>query len=424
MKQRILPIFAILFALTVPVFAEDATEVKKEDAPKPQVEVVFVLDSTGSMGGLIEGAKQKIWAIANEIILQEPQPEVKIGLLTYRDKGDEYVTKMFDLTTDIDAIFGHLQSFRADGGGDTPESVNQALNEAVTKMSWADKEQSVYRVIFLVGDAPPHMNYQDDVKYPESCELALQKNIIINTIQCGNISSCTPIWEEIAKSSEGNFSRIMQSGNVVVIESPYDAEIETLTRELNRTVISYGSEKQQAEVAGKVRVAESAPKAANADRAFFNLKKGGGAVLGAGDLVADSKENEELLRQTDELPEEMQKMTLEERQKYVAQQSEKREEVNRKLGELTAQRSEWLATEGKTKRLEAVAARRGVESIHSRGAALGGYMAPASAAAPGVIHADMEVAAEEAAPAAPAEMDSFDETVAETIREQMNRAKE
>ncbi|MGA2640709.1 MAG: VWA domain-containing protein, partial [Spirochaetia bacterium] len=67
-------------------------------AARPRVEVAFVLDSTGSMGGLIEGAKQKIWSIANGIIAQKPTPEVRIGLVTYRDRGDEYVTKKFDLT--------------------------------------------------------------------------------------------------------------------------------------------------------------------------------------------------------------------------------------------------------------------------------------------------------------------------------------
>src|SRR5512137_2135587 len=93
----------------------------------PQVEVAFVLDSTGSMGGLIEGAKQKIWSIANSVIAEKPTPVVRIGLVSYRDRGDDYVTKRFDLTDDIDMVFRNLQSFQAGGGGDAPESVNQAL---------------------------------------------------------------------------------------------------------------------------------------------------------------------------------------------------------------------------------------------------------------------------------------------------------
>src|SRR5437762_2761800 len=98
---------------------------------KPRIEVCFVLDTTGSMSGLIEGAKQKIWSIANEMISAKPTPELRLGLVGYRDRGDEYVVKTFNLTNDIDAVYANLRGFSAGGGGDTPESVNEALDEAV-----------------------------------------------------------------------------------------------------------------------------------------------------------------------------------------------------------------------------------------------------------------------------------------------------
>src|SRR5258706_14307300 len=109
---------------------------KTTQTPKPRIEVCFVLDTTGSMGGLIEGAKQKIWSIANEMISAQPTPELKLGLIGYRDRGDEYVVKSFSLTDDIDAIYGHLREFQAGGGGDAPESVNDPLAEALHKMPW------------------------------------------------------------------------------------------------------------------------------------------------------------------------------------------------------------------------------------------------------------------------------------------------
>ena len=109
-----------------PAFADD-----KPVSKKPKVEVVFCLDTTGSMGNLIEGAKAKIWAICNQIANGKPTPDLKVGLVAYRDKGDAYVTKVFELTDDLDAIHGHLKGFKADGGGDIPEHVNQALFDAV-----------------------------------------------------------------------------------------------------------------------------------------------------------------------------------------------------------------------------------------------------------------------------------------------------
>src|SRR5205809_408921 len=166
---------------------------------KPRIEVCFVLDTTGSMGGLIEGAKQKIWSIANEMISSKPTPELKLGLIGYRDKGDDYVVKSFPMTDDIDAIYAHLRGFAAGGGGDTPESVNEALAEAIEKMSWS-QDRSVLKIIFLVGDAPPHMDYADGPKYPELCRAAAKKDLIINTVQCGSMAATTPIWKEIAKS--------------------------------------------------------------------------------------------------------------------------------------------------------------------------------------------------------------------------------
>src|SRR5436309_13228620 len=110
---------------------------KKKPAKKPQVEVVFCLDTTGSMGGLIEAAKQKIWSISNQIASGKPTPDLKVGLVAYRDKGDAYVTKVFDLSDDLDAVHGQLKTFQAQGGGDTPEHVNQALFDAVHKVKWS-----------------------------------------------------------------------------------------------------------------------------------------------------------------------------------------------------------------------------------------------------------------------------------------------
>jgi hypothetical protein len=94
----ILPIIlsgSALLAFWQPSFAKTAPTSQS----KPRIEVCFVLDTTGSMGGLIEGAKQKIWSIANEMISAQPTPELKLGLIGYRDRGDEYVVKSFSLTT-------------------------------------------------------------------------------------------------------------------------------------------------------------------------------------------------------------------------------------------------------------------------------------------------------------------------------------
>src|SRR5438477_11488774 len=114
---------ALLAALLLVGFTLGQQPPAKEAPPaKPQVEVVFCLDTTGSMGGLINAAKSKIWAVCNQIAAGKPTPDLKIGLVAFRDHGDEYITKVFDLTDNLDEVYKNLMSFQAKGGGDIPEA--------------------------------------------------------------------------------------------------------------------------------------------------------------------------------------------------------------------------------------------------------------------------------------------------------------
>src|SRR6516165_696670 len=306
----ILPIIlsaSAMLSFWQPMFAKTAPTPQA----KPRIEVCFVLDTTGSMGSLIEGAKQKIWSIANEMISAKPTPELKLGLIGYRDRGDEYVVKSFKLTDDIDSIYAHLRDFKAEGGGDEPESVNEALAEAIEKMPWS-QDRKVLKIIFLVGDAPPHMDYADGPKYPELCRIAAKKDLIINTVQCGSIAATTPIWREIAKASEGSYAAIAQSGGVAVIATPMDDELATLNKKIGQTLIPYGDADLRREVTAKQAFAERAPASAAADRLSYNAKTKKG-VQSRGELLDALASNEVKLESIDkkDLPAKFQKLTKE-----------------------------------------------------------------------------------------------------------------
>ena len=311
------------------------------------IEVCFVLDTTGSMGGLIDGAKKKIWTIANSIVAADPKAKVKFALVPYRDRGDQYITKVFDLTDDLDAVFANLQSFTADGGGDGPESVNQAIDDATNKVSWSADEKAV-KFLFLVGDAPPHMDYADDVKYPKSCEAAVKKGIMINTVQCGTQSDTKDVWQEIARRGEGSYVALEQSGGMVVIDTPMDKEIAELSKEIGALAVPYGSAKQQLEVASKNSVAAAAPAAVAAERASYNAKQNR-AIQGGGDLITDVRERQiDLKKVADaELPDNMRKMPPEERADYLRKQGEERDKLNAKVAELSKQREAYIAEQNK-----------------------------------------------------------------------------
>lgn len=318
------------------------------DQSKPRIEVCFVLDTTGSMGGLIDGAKQKIWSIANEMISAKPTPQLKLSLIGYRDRGDEYVVKSFNLTDDIDAIYGHLREFQADGGGDTPESVNEALDEAIHKMAWSD-DHKVLKIIFLVGDAPPHMDYPNSPKYPDLCREAARKDLIINTVQCGEMAETRAVWQEIAKLSEGSYVEIAQSGNMAVVSTPLDKELAKLNARIGETLIPYGDSKLQSEVHAKREMAAAAPAAAIADRLSYNSRTGGRGIQGRGELVDALNNNEMKWEEIDskQLPGEFQKLSKDELHQRIDKARSERAELQKKVVDLSKKREDYIAQENK-----------------------------------------------------------------------------
>jgi Mg-chelatase subunit ChlD len=310
--------------------------------PRPRVEVVFCLDTTGSMGGLIEGAKAKIWSICNQIANGKPTPQLKVGLVAYRDRGDEYVTRVTDLTDDLDAVHGQLQGFRAQGGGDTPESVNQALDDAVNKISWS-KDRRTLRIIFLVGDAPPHMDYNDDVKYPLTCKKACGKGIIINAIQCGGDPECTRVWRDVAARAKGSFVAIPQDGGrILAVATPWDEELTTINAELARTTLVYGSRRQQREGALKNAEAAGLPADGAAARVAYQCKNGWCATYDLLDCIKQGKVKLESLKK-EELPEPLRNLSLAEQRAYLDRLEKRRAELNKRVLELDRKRADFIA---------------------------------------------------------------------------------
>jgi hypothetical protein len=302
--------------------------------------VVFALDTTGSMASLIEGAKSKIWSLANEIASGQPRPVVRFGLVGYRDLGDEYVTKRVALTEDMDAVYEQLMAFRADGGGDTPEHVNRALREAIEDMAW-EPGQGTLKLIFLVGDAPPH----DDYDEPTSRQLAARardKGIVVNAVRAGGADDTLVAWQKIACIAGGEVASIAQTGGMVEVATPFDGELEQLNAELADTTLGYGSHAERVEVEGK-KARRRAMKAEVAASAVSYSAKGSGG-LGRGDLLGDLADGRVALDELEAqaLPEPMQAMSVAERKAFVDAQQKRREQLRTKIAAASKQRDTWL----------------------------------------------------------------------------------
>jgi uncharacterized protein YegL len=174
------------------------------ERPTPRLDVLFLLDSTGSMGDEIAQLQNNILNISSQIAARLRNADVRYGLVTYRDRGDVYVTQTTDFTPDVLLFQASLNAVRADGGGDTPESLNEALHEAVQNVSW--RGDDVVKLIFLVADAPPHLDYPDDYDYAQEVVAAVQRGIKIHPIAS---SGLTPdgefIFRQIAQYTMGHF---------------------------------------------------------------------------------------------------------------------------------------------------------------------------------------------------------------------------
>ena len=322
------------------------------------LEMVFVLDTTGSMSGLIEGAKQRIWGIVNEVMQSPAHPSVRIGLVGYRDRGDQYVTQVLPLTDDLDKVYATLMNFRADGGGDTPENVRRALADGVARAGWSQQSSrgaNVAQIIFLVGDAPPHEDYQDEPDTLKTTQQAVERGMIVNTIQCGEQADTRQHWQQIARRGEGQFFAIAQDGGVASIASPYDDKLSELGAKLGGTFTAYGggggakgeaarTEMTATQASMETNMRMSAPKAAAADRA---LNKALNTRAYANDLLQDL-ENGTLKIDSlkdENLSEDLRKLGAAERRREIERRLEERRKLRAEIVALAKQRDTYIAAE-------------------------------------------------------------------------------
>ena len=169
-----------------------------------KLDVLFLLDSTGSMGDEIDQLKNNLLSISAQIAALPGQPDVHYGLVTYRDRGDAYVTRISQFTSNVQEFQSVLSSVEAAGGGDIPESLNEALHRAISDVQWRGGE--TVQLIFLVADAPPHLDYDQDYDYAVEMQNAASMGIKIHPVAASNTDDQGEyIFRQIAQFTGGNF---------------------------------------------------------------------------------------------------------------------------------------------------------------------------------------------------------------------------
>ena len=187
------------------------------------LDVLFLLDATGSMSDEIDRIKSTLVSIAERISDLPSQPVLRFGMVTYRDRGDDFVTRLYDFQSDAQQFANAIRSVVADGGGDTPESLNAALYTAVNQPDW--RLDDAVRLIFLVADAPPHLDYPQDYDYAVEMMTAHRKGIKIFAVASSGLEPQGEyIFRQIAQHTMGRFIFILYGGGTPHDVGQYSVE--------------------------------------------------------------------------------------------------------------------------------------------------------------------------------------------------------
>jgi Mg-chelatase subunit ChlD len=177
------------------------------DAPPTQtqarLDLVFLVDATGSMGDEIDKLRASMQSIVSQIAALPSHPDLCLGLVAYRDKGDDFLIKAHDLSNDVGGFQQVLNQLQAYGGGDYPEAMNEAFDDTVQNISW--RGDGATRLVVLLADAPPHLDYGGP-QYDDSMVAALGKGIKVFSVGASGLDRQGEyIQRQIAQYTGGRF---------------------------------------------------------------------------------------------------------------------------------------------------------------------------------------------------------------------------
>ena len=191
------------------------------------LDILFLLDSTGSMEDEIDQIKDTLLSIASRISDLPSQPDLRLGMVAYRDRGDEFVTRLYDFEPDAARFLDTIRGVVAYGGGDEPESLNEALHVAVHDPDW--RLENAVRLMFLIADAPPHLDYEQDYSYADEMIEAHRRGIKIFSIASSGLDEQGEyVFRQIAQHTMGRFIFIVYGGGGTTPHSVGEYTVERL----------------------------------------------------------------------------------------------------------------------------------------------------------------------------------------------------
>lgn len=354
--KKFIVLWSMLFAFMIlPLISTSATvNGQKQVNPmsrmlsrKPQaakIQVAILLDTSSSMDGLIEQAKSRLWNIVNTLTTLKYNgrtPQIETALYEYGNNGiktNDYIRQVIPLSSDLDLLSEKLFALTTWGGS---EYCGAVIDKAVKRLDWGNNDADM-KLIYIAGNEP---FTQGSISYKTAIANALENDIYINTIHCGDANSgINGMWRDGAIRGKGKFFNINHNARVRYVDTPYDDRISDCNRRLNDTYISYGA-------AGSYRFENQAKQDANAmsisksnyaERAVSKTKE----VYdnSSWDLVDLAKNDREALKKVkqSELPRELQNKSTEELQKAIAKKEAERATIQKEINELAKKRQAYI----------------------------------------------------------------------------------
>jgi len=363
MPRKGLLVLAVLFGLSTirpAVGTEPKTTKSKPGRPvatptKPaqsKIQLVILLDTSGSMNGLINQARARLWKIVNQLATARRDgqaPHLEVALYEYgknsipRSKG--FLRQIVPLTDDLDRISEELFALKTNGGN---EYCGQVIDAATRQLKWSKSNKDL-KMIFIAGNEPFS---QGSLNYRDACTAAIAKGITVNTIFCGpRAVGVRTGWQHGAQLADGAFLNIDQNRKVAEIATPYDKPLAELSGRVNGTYVMFGASADRKRKSSQLRrldsLAKKAAPSAAAARAGF--KASGQYRRSAWDLSVAVKSGKIKLKdlKPSQLPPAMRKLSLAQQQAYLTKKAAERAAIEAKIRKLSAQRARYIAEQKK-----------------------------------------------------------------------------
>lgn len=313
---------------------------------QPKIQLAILLDTSNSMDGLIDQARQQLWQAVNEFSRAKRNgvtPVLEVAVFEYGNNGIDFqqghTRQVVALTRELDRVSEALFSLTTNGGD---EYCGYVIAEAVSHLQWSTSANDV-KAIFIAGNEP---FTQGPTPFSEAIAEAKARGIVVNTIHAGDYQTgLNEGWQQGALLAGGSYMSIDHNQAVVHVEAPQDEQIAELNARLNETYIPYGKEgaagaARQQEQDGKssgVSIGLLATRAkSKATELYNNAKWDLVDAVEAGDADLEAMEPEAL-------PEEMQAMAPEARKDFVEEKAKERSDLKTKIVALSSQRDAYVA---------------------------------------------------------------------------------